>query len=493
MCGFTVSLINSVNETTSGVVGSDIAARGPDAINSKLVQIGELNLLIEFAHLFITEPKTYQPLEAEQYLLVLNGEIYNHEELFDGGERVKGSINDTQNFFLHILKHGLENTLQKANGMYAGILINKNSGKCIAFTDHIGKKPLLIWENATGWHISTGIDKSYIDESSRLLRVLKPSIYEIELKSGKVSEVLTHKHQPAPQMNLKNLLQSAVIARVPKNLPFAVALSGGLDSAILASIIETQLCLSPEYFVVGEKLPATVTDLALHLGIDDRRIKLIKPSINKDLRTLLAETCAVVKSYNPSIISNGMATMMLSNAIRDAGYKVLISGEGADEFFCGYQAMYNGKNCPDKMRLELVADLHFTELRRLDLISSHFGLEARCPFLDRRVTQFALSEPANHHCNIDTKTGKLMLRELYRGLLPSSIVDAHKEPFDITSGLQKKVITILKSLDQSERVALKVIFRKAMGEGAIFNHDYFSKYPAFDEMIDKRDKKYQVE
>jgi asparagine synthase (glutamine-hydrolysing) len=494
MCGFVISAQTEQNNIKGlNGVGSDTLARGPDGLRKKVVQFGDLNILIEFAHLLITQPKSYQPIESEQYILVLNGEIYNYRELAGRVDNGTLSINDTQEFLSHIVEYGLEHTLQKTNGMYSGVLIYKDSGRCVAFTDHVGKKPLLMWDSNSGWHIGTGIDTNYIDRSSSSLQVLAPGIYEIELKSGRVKQLAPHQTRPVCNTHLGVLLQEAVSARIPEGLPFAVALSGGLDSSILAYIIEKQLCLTPEYFVVGEQLPDGVISLMSHLGISSKRIKLIRPSNCKDLKALISETCSVVKSYNPSIISNGMATMLLTKAIHDAGYRVLLGGEGADEFFCGYQAMYNGKHCPEEMRLSLIADLHFTELRRLDLISSHHAVEARCPFLDYRVTQRALSIATKHHCNSDSNTGKILLRNLYQGLLPDNIIDAHKEPFDITSGLQKKVIDTLKKFDQSEREVLKTEFINVMGGAAIFNHSYFSEYPTFDEMIDQRDKKYKVE
>lgn len=492
MCGFVISIKAKQDTAVSKGAGRSTLARGPDAIMQKTFNAGGFNILIEFAHLFITQPQSYQPLESDQYVLALNGEIYNYRDLAKELDKSASNINDTQAFFYHIVNHGLEATLEKTNGMYAGVLIYKDSGRILAFTDHIGKKPLLIWNSDYGCHIGTGIDMSYIDKESSSLFVLAPGMYDVAPTRGSVNLIYQHKIKHACNTELSELLRRAVSMRVPKGLPFSVALSGGLDSAILTYIIEKQLNLKPEYFVIGEQLPDSVIDLMAHLGINRKRVKLIKPSSYSSLKELIAETCRVVKSYNPSIVSNGLATMMLSKAVHDSGYRVLLGGEGADEFFCGYQAMYNGKHCPETMRSALIADMHFTELRRLDLISSHYAVEARCPFLDNRVTQSALSIAAKDHCNSDMKAGKIILRNLYRGLLPNSIINAQKEPFDITSGLQRKVIDILSIYGQSERQALKTIFNSTIGVGVIFNHDYFSKYPVFDTVIDQRQKKYQV-
>jgi len=488
MCGFVISVKSELSGKHIAYAGVDITSRGPDLLLIKNIQIGSLNINIEFAHLFITEPKGYQPLESEEYLLILNGEIYNYKELSQ--EFSEGEGNDIQMFFSHIKYYGLELTLEKVNGMFSGVLINKESGTCIAFTDHIGKKPLLVWRSKFSLYIGTGLDEAYVDESSLSLNVLEPGVHEIDLSTGDTRLLSNYPSKPVCNKSLSELLLESVAARVPEHLPFAVALSGGLDSSVLAYIIEKQLRLTPHYFVIGEKLPKSVISLMAHLGISHERIRLVKPSNYNDLRSLMIDTCSVVKSYNPSIVSNGMATMVLAKAVHEAGYRVLIGGEGADEFFCGYQAMYSGKHCPHNMRESLIRDLHFTELRRVDLICSHYAIEARCPFLDRRVTSFAMSKPASSHCSSESKTGKMLLRNEYKGLLPDIIIDADKEPFDISSGVQRKVVEYLKEHGSSEREVLKKMYKEKFGRLDLYNLPYFNQYPVFDTMIDTRGNKY---
>lgn len=492
MCGYVISAQKMQNSPAFPGVGMDILARGPDSLVVKEVLVGGVNFFVEFSHLYITSPQRNQPIESDRFLLVLNGEIYNYLELSRRLEINESKLNDTEIFLAHVDHYGLKESLKYSNGMYSGVLIYKETGRCIGFTDHVGKKPLLLWNDSTGWHVGTGLDINYVDEKSSVFQVLVPGIHEIDLGSGRTKLLYHHQEVPACNMPLVDLLVEAVSVRIPSNQPFAIALSGGLDSSIIAYIVEKQLCLKPDYFVIAEELPEEVISLMNKLAIEHSRVNLIKPSGYIDLMELIIKTCTVVKSYNPSVVSNGVATMLLSKAVHDAGYRVLLGGEGADEFFCGYQAMYNGSHCPEGMRAELVADLHFTELRRLDLICGYHAVEARCPFLDPRVTQRALSLAADTHCNKESKTGKILLRNAYKGLLPDSIIDAHKKPFDITSGIQKKVIDILTAVDKSERNVLKNIFEEIVGSAKIFDNPYFSKYPAFDEMIDIRDKKYQL-
>ena len=489
MCGFVVS-ISEDQVNVNKKVGQDTLLRGVDLYVSEVHSFDDRYLNFEFSHLFITSPKVNQPLQNMRYVLVLNGEIYNYQELAGRLNIDSTKVNDVSAFFQHIERYGLLATVNLTNGMYSGLLFNKVTGHCEIFTDHVGKKPLTVWNSQLGWHVGTGIDTNYIDENTTELKVLSPGISSFDIKTGVVTEKYIHQPLIKSEVTLSDAIKDAISLRIPKDLPFAVALSGGLDSSIIAYILETMHCKRAHYYVVGECYPASVLELLDHLKICHSRVFLVKPPSENELFKLITDTCRITKSYNPSVISNGLASLLLCKAVHQKGIRVMLSGEGADEFFCGYQGMYNGRNDPTKMRARLIEDLHFTELRRLDLISARFSVEARCPFLDRRVTQIAMEHSVKNLCDISLNIGKTILRDAYRYLLPDSIINAPKEPFDITSGLQKRVIDVLQKKSLSERAALKVIFEQILEGTSIINHPYFSHYPAFDKMIDRREFKY---
>jgi len=490
MCGFVVSATNNTFDLKNKI-GRDTLSRGLDSYISEDFNYDGIKLHFEFSHLFISNPEVSQPLHNKSQIMVLNGEIYNYQELADRLQIDSTQLNDVSIFFKHIERYGLHDTVKLTNGMYSGFIFNKINGQCEVFTDHIGKKPLLIWNSATSWHVGTGVDLNHIDHDTTNIQVLTPGVSRFDIKTGVVSKEYCHQPIINDKLSLLETITDAISLRTPKKLSFAIALSGGLDSSIIAYIVETQLCKRARYYVVGESYPDSVVELLNHLDICLSRVVLIKPPSQTDLLSLITETCRITKSFNPSIISNGLATLLLTQAVHRDGIRVMISGEGADEFFCGYQGMYNGCNNPTLMREQLIEDLHFTEQRRLDLISANFSIEARCPFLDHRVTQIALMHDVKNLYDIPMNLGKAILRDTFKDLLPKSIINAPKEPFDITSGLQKLVIDELNKISKSERAALKVIFDKVFGKHTAFNHRYFSHYPAFDKMIDRRELKYK--
>lgn len=404
MCGFVVSITKTkcIN-TPDGYIGQDILLRGEDYVTSTVIPIDGFFIKIEFAHLFITTPNVVQPIQNLKRTLVINGEIYNYHEMAELLGLDASLTNDSDVFFQFIDKFGLKKALTVANGMFSGVLINNETGKFELFTDHLGKKPLIIWNSQYGWHIGTGIDSNLFKEETNNLRVLSPGGYEFHSENGKLTSTFLYKAKESldDQASLSKLLESSISLRTNTKKPFAIALSGGLDSSIIAAIVETKLNLKPLYYVVGASFPKKVIELAKHLNIPNNRLVLVTPPNQTNFKELLFQTCKISKSFNPSIVSNGLSTLLLCQAIKKDGLRILLSGEGADEFFCGYQGMYNGNNDPEKMRSSLVKNLYFTELRRLDLISASCSVEVRCPFLDKRVTQFALNIKAKDLCCVD--------------------------------------------------------------------------------------------
>lgn len=488
MCGFIISILDD-QKTPTLKADKYTLSRGPDHYESKTFSIKDKTITCEFSHLYITQPETIQPLESDIYVLVINGEIYNYQDLSQRLDNPNSNINDSAIFFAHIIQYGIAKTIAITNGMFSGVLLNKYTGECQVFTDHVGKKPLLIWDSEAGWHIATGLDLNYHNKNNSVMHVIPPGINSFDYVSGLTTQIFRYTTPQLTPEKLTTRMYKAIAIRIPTQ-PFAVALSGGLDSAIIACILEQAHRHLAHYYVVGTCYPESVLTLLDHLNIEQHRVHLIQPP-KANLLSLITETVQITKSANPSIISNGVATRLLVEKIHQDGIRVMLSGEGADEFFCGYQAMYNGKHDPEKMRTRLVKDLHFTELRRLDLISSHFAVEARCPFLDKQLTNYALSFSADSLCSKPDNKGKIILRDTFAHLLPSSITSAAKEPFDISSGLQKWIIDELRNIAPTEREALIQILSKNVTDSSIVSHPYFSCYPAFDTMIDKRHLKYR--
>ena len=144
-----------------------------------------------------------------------------------------------------------------------------------------------------------------------------------------------------------------------------------------------------------------------------------------------------VESFNPSMVTGAVVTLMAARHAKESGLKVVLCGEGSDEIFAGYRAVRD-MSWPElhDASWELINNLHNTECKRLDRMSMAVSLEARVPFLDRNVVEYGLNLPCEAKIRTvgGKKIEKYILREAFEGLLPEEILWREKMPFDQGSG-----------------------------------------------------------
>ena len=123
--------------------------------------------------------------------------------------------------------------------------------------------------------------------------------------------------------------------------------------------------------------------------------------------------------------------------------KAVLTGEGADELFAGYSYHHDYAHSPRELADELTRSLttmHNINLQRVDRMTMAQGLEARTPFLDRDLIDFAQSIPASLKMRITDQqngkktTEKWILREACKDLLPDELVWREKAQFDEGTG-----------------------------------------------------------
>ena len=134
----------------------------------------------------------------------------------------------------------------------------------------------------------------------------------------------------------------------------------------------------------------------------------------------------------------------LFERIHADGFRVALSGEGADELFAGYVpleiAFAHGRDSGDFVRGQTLANMSRTNLQRLDRTSMKFQIEAREPLLDSSLAAYALSLDAGALVGGGGAgvSGKRPLRELfalYPDQLPTAIARRRKVALHVGSGL----------------------------------------------------------
>jgi asparagine synthase (glutamine-hydrolysing) len=238
-------------------------------------------------------------------------------------------------------------------------------------------------------------------------------------------------------------LASAVHRRLPPGLPVAVMFSGGIDSTLVAHYARQLRPATPGYFLGGPRAPdyAYAARYADMSGLDLRHVALDETTPTLALIDQMVER---VESFEPSVLRDSFCTWLISAQMRRDGYRVALSGEGADELFAGYMplelAFADSETAGTFVRDQCLGAMHRTNLQRLDRTGMHEQLEIREPFLDRGVVDYALSLAAEDHVQqVDGQArGKAALRslyDLYPDRLPTQIRDRRKLPLNEGAGL----------------------------------------------------------
>ncbi len=199
-------------------------------------------------------------------------------------------------------------------------------------------------------------------------------------------------------------IELAVRRRVlSADVPVACLLSGGLDSSIVYEVARRYGNVRAYHAENGEQeqLERVCGDATvLSPGVVDLGKALDYMQEPLDLGSLRPQVA----------LSDGIAA--------SGGERVCLTGDGADELFGGYERAARYDSQESDVRRELV-NWH---LPRLDRVMMRNRVEVRSPFLARRVAALALGLPR------EQRTGKKILRDLFRDQLPSGTADAPKVP-----------------------------------------------------------------
>jgi len=349
--------------------------RGPDAQDTLVFD----NVALGFSRLSIIGLSNgMQPISNEDGSLVLicNGEIFNYIELRDQ-LRQQGhqfSSDTDVEVIVHLYEEYGMDFLNKLNGQFAFALYDKKKQSLFCARDHLGIAPLfyttagntflfaseikaLLEHPAVAREVDlVGLDQVFTFAGLisprtmfRNIRSLENGHYICVDAQGRISDteywdlvypegdiVMNGKSEEYYVNQLEALLDSAINYRLRSDVPSGFYLSGGLDSSMIAmKLSQLNPGISKEAFSIDfiesrisesvyQKMIATACNAKLNQKVfffDDISERLIQAIYHCE--------CPVKETYNT-------ASLSLSEAVRSKGIKVILSGEGADEFFAGY-------------------------------------------------------------------------------------------------------------------------------------------------------------
>jgi len=380
-----------------------------------------------------------QPLtdEAHHRWVVCNGEIYNHEVLrgeFDGPFLTRSDSEAA----LHASVEGAAG-IARLRGMFAFCVADEDGG-FLAARDRLGVKPLY-WAQRDGVVAFASELRAFEPEWRPMVEEFPPGHIWTEADGlVRYGEIAEETREYRSRKSAKDAIRAALIdgvrRRMMADVPVGVFLSGGLDSSLVAAILarETEAGQPVHSFAAGTEGSSDLVAariVAEALGLEHHERIYTADEVVEVLPTVVAS----IESFEPSLVRSAVPNYLLSE-LAAQHVKVVLTGEGADELFAGYDHLRDIEDS-DELRLELIRSvegLHNLNLQRCDRVTMAHGLEARVPFLDLDLIAVAQRVPIAWKLPGEEGQEKAILREAFTGWIPDEILWRRKEQFGDGSG-----------------------------------------------------------
>lgn len=526
--------------------------RGKDATGyffDKHIMLGHQRLAI------IDLKKGNQPMHYNGYSIVYNGELYNTQEIKTLLEQDGFSFDTTSD--TEVLLKGYiqykEKILDIIEGIYAFAIYN--NGEIFLARDRLGVKPL--------FYTKTSNHFLFASEIKALLKsnIVKPiinikSLHELlalgpskspgsavfkdihELKPAHYLIYKKNKYLTKRYWNVKNktfndsfdeckakirsLVENAIKRQMVADVDIATLLSGGLDSSIITAICTEELKAKQQqltsYSIDYKGNNKYFKKNDFQVSLDNDYISKFIARFNNSHKYKVIKRRQLIKYLKASMIARdlpGMAdidsSLLWFSKKISSKYKVILSGECADEIFGGYPWFYNNdltkiNNFPWINHLDIRNDLlnykikkklnliKYTKkklektmrevpkekddkeqvyknmfylnmiwfiptlLERKDRMTMRTSLEARVPFADHKLIEYLWNVPWTYKYYNEQEKG--LLRAAFKDLLPKEILERKKNPYPKTHHPQytKAISKLLSKHLKNKRSILYKIF-----------------------------------
>lgn len=465
MCGILFFDVtgSSVDDVEAIRVGADsLSHRGPDGSAIEIVTIGERSHLLAFHRLSIINPEGtegMQPLHHEGGTLICNGEIYNHKDLALAQSIDPSALGSDVHVLLHMLlaatkPEDVRETLAKIDGEFALVMSDLDNRRVVAARDPWGVRPLFFATDVDGRIIAMASEAKALIGAPKVadVKVFPPGhvlVWEVDKEyvfSSYVPLPPSLATTLPPSQTVRKLVESAIIKRIKhSDRPVGVLCSGGLDSAIVTALVASDLDLRQRIRVFTLKYNSGHSEDAFYAQYLCSQAGLTLEVVEfgpSDVIAAIEPVIRACETCDPNTVRAAIPMYILSQYIaKHTDIKVLLSGEGADELFCGYSYMRKAPEIDGHAALNveserLIRQLHMFDLLRADRCFGAFGLEVRVPYLDIALVEFVMGLQGS--VKAITKEGnfveKRVLRDAFRVghgiatlLSRSRIIDRPKE------------------------------------------------------------------
>ena len=375
MCGIAGNFTNNITRQDSTTISKMIQTlrhRGPEEAGLYI----DNHIALAHARLSIIDiSEGIQPIHNEDKSLwiIFNGEIFNYPEL--RAELIKAghkfyTKSDTE-VIVHLYEEYGIDSLQKLNGQFAFAIWDSNKQILFIARDRVGIIPLFYTHKNGVFSfaseikalfanpdIDRNIDKISLDQVFTFWTTLKdqtlfdgikelppahfiiltPEKFKVE-KYWQLNFATENNYTPFKKSELtervEETLVDAVKIRLRSDVPVGSYLSGGLDSSGITSIIKKNFNNKLNTFGIRFEDKdydegSFQQEMVNYLGVNHSELFIKSENISDNLESVIWHTEKTILRTAP------IPLFLLSSLVRESGYKVVLTGEGSDEIFGGY-------------------------------------------------------------------------------------------------------------------------------------------------------------
>lgn len=387
MCGFAGILNSSTTFNSRQIyeIASKVAFRGPDSTNVIVLDENIRNSDSGCSALFFNrlaiidlDPRSNQPFGNERYTLLFNGEIYNYKnlkkQLKDQGETFI-TESDTEVLFKLLIKEGSK-CINSLNGMFAFFFLDRNTGEFIIARDRVGIKPLYyriedssiifgseadsiirfsdknkrINFEAINWYLMLQYIPTPLTIYDNIWKLppgcfIQSSINELKNQKAVKPQIywdaynVIREAKYDPNGDLESLLTDSLNIQLNSDVPLGLFLSSGIDSSLLAAVINKHFNNNLYNFYTVAFYESTDKDESIDA---QQFIKGFNNSNFRHHKLVLAQQ-DLIMAFNELYVYTdepfGDNAVLLNYAISKKAKEhvtVALSGDGGDELFWGY-------------------------------------------------------------------------------------------------------------------------------------------------------------
>ena len=376
MCGIAGCYQQTDGRKLVDIMTDRIAHRGPDATGTWNHEDERVSVQLGHRRLSIIDLSAAadQPLSKHGLTLVYNGELYNYRELKAqlASRGVSFVTTSDTEVVLEAWRHWGPEALRKFRGMFAFALADEATGELVLARDPLGIKPLYLLPRGNGVLFASEL-KALVAAVGHELRIEPGALvasmlyYWVpeewcavagvrKLPAGswarfgpdgrshvehywRVAEVAREAAE-GPAADLRSVIEESVAAHLVADVPVSSFLSGGLDSSIV-TVLAHQAAQEIDAYTItfrpeDQRLEAMPDDAVYARKVAARfGVQLHEIEISPDIVDLLPRMVDALDEPigDPAAIN----TLLMCQAARERGVKVILSGMGADELFGGYR------------------------------------------------------------------------------------------------------------------------------------------------------------